>query len=284
VDFSDVAAFFDDSGVLDGYTGDSLFSGQMDLYGGAVRDSLTGFRRSVSADLIIESTRGVVSIEDRLFLAGRIISDYFQGGLIRQHLILHPCDGLFEAAPAANFLNSGSLDDFYGAEALLKEDNERAESSQLFNVVNIYSSTTEGVPRDYLLKSSSGIYFRVQNVERTTGGFQALVCSELGSGVLQPAVSYAALGAYDTATDSSSMSDPILIPGFLERYQTNYRYLSGDAAGFESGDKVLTVSTSDVAAPQTGDEATIASVLYQVLGFQEDELGSWELHTRKVAP
>lgn len=283
MDLAMAASYYDTLSVKDGYSSAHLFYGQMDLYGGGARDGVTSYRRALSAATISRPTRGVVLIgsSDR-FIAGRSIKDYFYGDPLREALLIHPSDGSFTAGTAAQFITSSvSLVTAYMAVSLNKEQKEESESSQYFNLVDVYCSTYETVPRDYLVKGPSGIYYRVQALGTTTAGFQVLTCTELGAGVLFSSVSYVGPGTYVPATDSSTTPAPIVISGILERYQSNYRYSLDEATKFEVGDKVLTVAASALTTPAVGAHVTVNSVVYDVLGYQTDGFSAWELHLRR---
>jgi len=282
MDLMTAASFYDTLPVKDGYAGTALFDGQMDLYDGGARDGVTSYRRSISAAVVTRPARGVVLAGSDRYIIGREIKDYFDGEVIRSNLIIHPSDGLFTTGTAAQFLTTSVLlVSCYAAVSLNKEQKEESESSQYFNLVDVYCSTTETVPRGYLVKGPSGIYYRVQSFGMTTAGFQVLTCAELGAGVLLSSVSYVGPGTYVPATDSSTTPAPITISGILERYQSNYRYLLNEAKKFEVGDKVLTVTVAALATPAVGAHVTAGGVVYDVLGYQSDGFSAWELHLRR---
>ena len=281
MELSTVAASFDRQPVYDAYTEVFLCFGQPDLYDASVRDSGTGWRRSISSASLELPARGVLMLCDEPFLTGRVVHDYFGGSIIRSHLLLHPSDGLFSTASAATFLSAATPTSFYGSKAWRKELKEESESSQYFNLYDVYLAPTESVSRDWIVKDPDDTYYRVQNIEKMTGELNTLVCTELGSAAFC-SVSYIARETYDATTDSSGAADPISITAFLERYQTNYRYMNRAAAKYEKGDKVLTVLVSDVATPQEEDTVELGTETYRVLELQPDGSDCWELHLRPV--
>lgn len=281
MDVRSAASFFDRQPVYDAYSGGLLFNGQPELYDGTVKDAAAGWRQSISAALVVAPPRRVVSINSAQFLLGRVVSDYFDGVTARQHAILHPCDGLFVRGTAAQFLLVSGTTEFYAAEAIRKEQKEESESSQFFNMVAIYASTTEHVHRDHLIRDFDGVYYRVQNIEHTTGEFKTLVCSELGDDALC-SVTYVVAGAYNVATDTTGASTPVSTNAIVERWQSNYRYRTKAAVKCEPGDKIVTLRASAIAAPVPGDHFTINGIPYQVLAVQSDGNSCWELHSRVI--
>lgn len=280
MDIFDAAAFYDETPVLDAYSGATLFSGQLDQYDAAIKDSLAGWRRTISTAAPVLPTRGAVSIFGEYYLTGRVITDGFKGTTIRKHVLLHPCPGLFSLAPAVTFLTTGSTPaTAYASAELRKEEKEEGVSSQLYSLVNIYLAPGETVARDYIAKGTDGIYYRVQNIEPQTGGLKTLVANELGS-LVKTTISYGTAGTYDSSTDTTGTTLIAGVGAFVERYQDNYRYTEPSAVKFTAGDKVVTVSATVIISPQAGDTTVLTDSVYNVVGYQSDGLGSWELHVR----
>jgi len=278
MDLYDVAAYFDDIPVLDGYSGSPLFICQMDQYDATNRDSMTGYRRTCSAPQINLPDRKVVDILGEKFICGRIIKDFFKGSVIRQHLLIHPADGLFLYGSARDFIDNAQLYSFYGARALRKEGKEEGESSQFFPLYNIYFGSTEYAQRDFLLKGPDDFYYRIQAFEIQTGNYNSVYVNEIGKDTLTT-VTYIVAGDYVIASDSRS-GHPTDITAFVERHQTNYRYLTWAAERFRAGDRVVTVSDADIVDPSNNDYVLIDGSSYQVLERQTDGLGCWELQVR----
>lgn len=282
MDIFGAATYFDGLSVLDAYSNAYLFTAQMDQYDATERDSMTGFRRSCSAGAVVLPARGVVSISSGVFLAGRTVKDYFQSSVIREHLLLHPSDGLFTKGAAKAFLEGYSLGltTFYGALALRKERKEEGESSQLFNLYNIYMAKVEACTRDQIVQSPNGGLFRVASVELQTGGYKTLFVAELEDGALLDVVYTPASGGYNPVTDTTVAGTAVLAPALLEKYQTNYRYMTAAAAKYLNGDMVLTLNTVNITTPAANDRVVANGVAYQVLEKQPDGSGCWELHIR----
>ena len=281
MDLQSSLSYFDDISVKDGYSSAHLFYGQVELYDSSEGDAVLDYRRSISAATVVEPARGVVLVGSERYIVGRTIGDYFDGSLVWESLIGHPADYLFTLGSAKAFIDSTASYTLYGAVATLKSAKEVGESSQVFGVSSFTCATAEtGIARDLLLKDSSGRFYRIQGITFGAGSFLTVLCSELGSDVFQSSVQYSVAGGYDYTTDSSSMSDPDIISAFVERYQDNYRFITGDDKNFEAGDKIITVSNSDVLTPVVNSEAVVSGETYRVIGFQSDDNGGWELHAR----
>jgi hypothetical protein len=282
MEMSAVATFFDTTPVFDAYAPNAeLFRGQPDLYDATERDSVTGWRRTVSARAVVLPSRKVVTLGGQQYIAGRVVKDFFEGAPIREHLLLHPTDGSFQMGPAASFLiavpNPGSA---YGALSWRKEQKEEGESSQFFNLYNLYLADTESATRDHIVKGPGGNYFRIQNVELTTGGLKTLVCSELGADVYRTATITALAGTFDPYAESSGTSAPILVPCFFERFQTNFRYQERAFLKFEPGDRVVTINSTGAPLPTPGLKVNVGGKNYKAVAHQSDGAGCYEIHVR----
>lgn len=281
MDIYDVAQFFDRLRVADAYSNVFLFDCQMDQYDVSERDSSTGWRRTCSAKEVETPARRVVTIDSQAYLVGRVEKDYLNEYVIREHMLLHPSDGLFILGSAKQFISSSSaLVSLHGARSLRKEQKEEGESSRLFSVYSVYVGLNEGVARDQIIKSPDGVYYRVQNVGIQTGQYKTVYAIELGGSALTEVTYIASSGEYDHVTDLSGAGTPVLIDAFFERYQANYHYMTWAAERFQNGDRVLTVSAEDAPAPLNNDRVQVAGDDYRVLSVQSDGSGCWELHIR----
>ena len=282
MDIIDAARYFDAVEARDAYDQTLLFVGQMDQYDSSERDSMTGWRRSCSAGEIVVPTRGVVAMGGTVYLTGRRTKDYFGEFVIREHLLLHPADGLFTMGASLSFIKSlpGDQTQFYGAVSLRKEQKEDGVSSQTFNVYNIYAALSENAERGMAVRGPDGVFYRIQNIETQTGRLRTFYASELGSAVLSTVGYTSTSGAYNPVTDSSGTADPIFISAFVERFQTNFHYLKWGAGRYRPGDLVVTVADSDVTSPAVNEVFTTGGRDYRILEVQPDDQGCWEIHVR----
>lgn len=281
MEFTAAASFFDNQPVLDAYTGATLFMAQPDLYDAAVRDAETGWRRTLSTAAAVFPARGCVQIANDRFVAGRSVRDYFQGEVVREHVLLHPTDQLIAAGFPAEFLAGGIIAvSFYAGLSWLKERKVETTTSETSTIYDVYCSVSETSVREgVILKTQDGNYLRVLGADLRSGGLMVLVTYELGADALRP-VSYTATGAYDPAADSSSASAPILIDAFVEDFQSNYRYKTSAATKYDRADKVVTVRMSDLPNPVPGDLLEDQGETFRLLERQADPGGCWELHVR----
>ena len=283
MDIFDAASYFDAMVATDAYDGSVLFTCQMDLYDNAERDSSTGWRRSCSAPAITLPARRVIAIDSDVFLVGRRVKDYFEALVIREHAVLHPSDGAYFIGSAKQFIKEDyDIPSFYGAKAYRSEQKESDQSSELFSTYNIYAALTESAVRDQIIRGPDNTYYRVLNKITQTGEYISLVVAELGASALTPVayVSSSGVSSYDPLTDTSGAEAPSYIDGIIERFQTNYRYMTWAAEKYQNGDMVLTVSATDVDSPQNNDRVVVNSVNYRVVSAQSDGSDCWELHIR----
>jgi len=286
MDMSVVASTFDNQPAYDAYSGTLLFTGQVAPYAGGLRDSVASWRQAISAQAITKPARGVITLGSEKFLTGRVVQDFFQGSIVRENLVLHPCDGLYLQGSAAAMVTStllAELTPFYSNAVWRKTDKDEAESSEFYNLCDLYLSVTEAAPvRDNMILSAAGILYRIRSVEAREGGFTAAVCSELGAHAIL-AATYTPNGVYSPALDALVACTPISTTVIIERVQSNYRFSTADAAAYEPSDRVVTVAVAAVTLPKASDTLTVGGVGYRVISVQKDEPGTcWELHCRRV--
>lgn len=286
MDLSVAASMFDDQPVYDKYTDELLFTGQPLNYDGSVRDSVASWRQSISAAAVTAPSRGVIALGRDTFITGRVIQDFFQGDVIRENVILHPCDDTYTKGAAVNFLTVPvpvEIVPFYGGVTWRKSSSDEKESPEFHNVCDIYFSDTESYPSpDELILAGNGILYRVRSIENREGGFIVAVCSELGTNSVVDA-SYVSKGAYNSATDSVLGGIPVDIKAIVELAKTNFKFVVAATAKYEPGDRIVTVRAVDVISPRPEDSVTASGVTYRVISVHLDEAGScWELHCRRV--
>jgi hypothetical protein len=227
---------------------------------------------------------GVVEFDGDQYLAGKVIKDFFQGECIRQHLVVHPCDGMYQGGSPDKFLTGISavgVEEFFASTAWRKYNKEENESSQMFSLVDVFCAEVVTVSQDQLVVGPEGMVYRVQAIDTREGGFKGIVASELGLDSITSAV-YTASGAYDSATDSLLDGPPLSITCLYERFQTNFRYVEASATKYRPGDRVITIRSADVAAPAAEDRIVVGGVTFRVLSHQLDDSGNcWELHVRR---
>jgi hypothetical protein len=209
-------------------------------------------------------------------MVGRIVRDYASGAVIREHALLHPCDGLFSIAAPLEFLKTTPAPvTFYGALAWEKNQREEAVSPRVYSQVEVYMAAYEAGSRGFLVKSPQGAYYRVQGETLSTGGLRRLACSELGASAVA-SVTYTPIGTYTPATDTFGTLTPVVVKTLTERYQVGYHYLARAATPYEVGDTVITVAKTAIVLPKPGD--TVPG--FRVIGVQDDGLSCWALHAR----
>ena len=281
MDLSVAAAFFDDQAVYDSYSAALLFYGQPDLYDSTERDSETGWRRSMS---VVPGTslpaRGCIKLDSDNFVIGRVIKDYFQGDPVREHLLLHPTDGLVSAALTSTFLAAGSPTEFHAAQSWLKARRPEESTSEAEPIYNIFCHTSESLLLGYLLKDARDVYHRVASLSIKSGLLQTATVYQLGSDALR-SIDYSIAGTtYDSATNAYLLGAASAIQAVVEDYRTNYLYLNNAAEKFERADKVVTVLKSAVPDPKTSDRFVDSSVTYRIIDRQADGSLAWAIHAR----
>jgi len=263
--------------VYDAYTGVLITNGQLDVYDFAVRDSVTGGRRTITIPSdIANPPRRVVKILDNWFLVGDTIDDAIHEFVLKKHWILHPVDSLGEYGTPAQVIAAAGTTQAYVGVSWRKTQKEETVSANIYNLYNLYCSTTE-TPEQGHIVLVAGVYYRIAGIERTTGGFKVAIGYDIGSGALTQ-VTYSTR-IYDRVLEQETLT-AVTVQAFVERYQTAYEYLHKEMPKFVAGDRVFTVSASDIPAATTGDYVDVGGTSYSILAVQDDGLGSWLLHGR----
>ena len=286
MDVHTAALMFDNQQVYDAYTGIALFKGQPDLYDSTERDSETGYRRTISTLNPTLPDRGVIQMEDEIFLVGRTIKDYFQGSVIREHLLLHPVDGLIRIGPSESFLVAGESGDpepteLYGGLSWVRDRKEELTTSRSYPVYHVFCHVSETLQPGWIVKDTRDIYHRIEAISFRTGGMQTALVYELGGSAIRT-VSYTAPGTvYVPETGSSVALPPIYLPAVVETFRSNYHYLTNAAEDFKRADLIYTVTKAFVTLPTIGAIIADSGRQYRVLSYREDG-GSWFLHARPI--
>ena len=281
MEISDAAAFFDDQPVLDAYSSVVLFDGQPDLFDATTQDSEAGWRRTLSAAAISIPARGCIKLGSEVFIAGRITKDYFDGAIIREHLLLHPADSLITSGTPDKFLGVAGSVDFYAGVSWLKAKKDVERTSEASAIYDVFCSPTEGISPGMILLTPEARYLRVFAADTRSGDLAVLAAYDLGADALR-SVSFVSAGTYDPVTDSSGAAAPILADAIVEFFQSNYQYNTNAATEFEISDRVVTVRQAVIVDPQPGDTLEDQSQTFRVLERQSDTDACWALHVRPV--
>lgn len=281
MDVATAATYFDSAEVLDAYSSAVLFTGQLDLYDAAERDSDTGWRRTVSAPTVVLPARGCVSVAGEVFVAGRVIKDHFQGEVHRQHLLLHPADGLFTYGTTGQMLAVSGTTDFYAGISWAKESRDAELTSETIPMFRVYYFEAEDVPSAALIKDAEGNYYRVASSSLQTGGLQRLTAFGLGPAAIHTAQYSATGGTYDPVADSSGAAGPIPVSVLKEPARTHYRYQTNAALDFAPADVLLSALTASLGGvPEPESTFDIEGITYRVLERWAAADGCTEMHAR----
>lgn len=281
MDLTVAAAFFDDQLVTDAYSGATAFYGQPDLYDLAERDSETGFRRSLSAQSPTVPSRGCVTFGGDTFIVGRTVKDFFQGGVVRTYLLLHPSDGLISYGSFVEFLASTTTSCHAGA-SWLKNRKFELLDSDLIPEFDFYVHTSETPVTGDLIKDVGGVYYRVQAAAKQTSKMLRLTAFTLGAAIPHSVSYVAATGTFNATTGLYGTAAPVSVTALIEPYRLHYKFTSADAEKYKTSDVVITVRAADIASPVPGDVFVDGSETYNFLEKQTDGYGSWEIHARSL--
>lgn len=282
MEFADAAGFFDNQPVLDAYSGAQAFLAQPDVYDASTRDAATGWRRTMSTQSAVLPTRGCVKIGDDFYIAGRRVSDFFQGVKVRDNILLHPADFLVSVGPAAGFLSTPQTGTAtYAGISWLKLRKDETLTSDLEAMYDVYFAAYETVTQGMLIKLPSGEYLRVAGIDLRPGGLNVVTAYHIGA-ALRTIPYTSSTGVYNPSTDAVGAAAPVNVAAVIEAYRTNYHFRNSAVEKFERADRIVTVKSTVIATPNPGDTLVDQSQTFRVLDRQSDGAGSWEIHVRPV--
>ncbi len=282
MNFSDATTFFDDTLVYEAYSGVFSFYGQMDLYDGSERDSTTSSRRSLSvaSDITIPASN-TVAIGGDSYLVGNEIKDFFHETTIRKHFILHPSNIQAQVRWPKALLDATTSTAIYAAKSWRKQSKDELQTSNVFQIYNLYFTADISLVVGQIVSDGVKLY-NIAGVGDTSAGYQLAMGYELDIGAHQT-VTYQASGAtYNPVTDSKGYSIPMTIQVLLDRFKVNYELNFPSSEKFKIGDKVITVSETDVAEPKVGDLVSDSFRTYRTVSVVSDYHGAWLLHAEPV--
>lgn len=276
---SRAASYFDRMVVSDGYSGVTLYKGQLGVYDDSTRDGLSVERRilSMAPDNVVPARR-VVSFEGDRWLVGDSHKDSFDGEAIRQKHICHQSNTLAFYRTSAQVLSAAAGTQAYAARYWLKDLKETEVSSGLFGFYQIFFSTSETVKPGHFINFEGRIY-RARGAYKSSGGFLVAESDELAEGCLTSATYNVRTIDPVTEVASSSTSTPLVLRVRFQDY--NFR-LSDKTPSFVPGDIEVLVRKASVTGAKVRDQITFSDGIWNVVDVQDDTFGCWLLHCRHV--
>lgn len=259
VKLTNAAKAFDHTVATDAYGTDTIKC-QFDLYDDARRDGMTVERRIISAapDQVLPARR-VVSVNGKQWILGDGAEDYFKGRTIRIKYVGHQASGLAALKTVEETLTGSAGHALYAATAWVKAAREIEISSELTNVLTLYTAAGEPVHANQIAILNGAVLW-LRKPYHTTAGLQACVADELDD-------------PWDTATLESRVYDPITddytgslatTPVLRMRWQEHFEYFTQAQDTFTRGDCVIWSLTAAMPL-KAGDLVTMSDGAWRVV-------------------
>lgn len=266
MDLHDVASFFDNDPVYDGYTGAFLFNVQAASFNDSTSDGATNRRRifSMAPDVVIP-TRRVLSLYGDRWLVGVGTPDGFGGSVIRQQFNAKRATDLVAVLTPAQALAAAVGTSAYVQKMYFKDVVNSITDSEYDAQWNVFISPTETAAKGTFLRDGSGRLYRVRNDYLPTEGLRVLQSDELDTDALQACV-------FDTGTKNPITEVVTAGTTALTCIQVDiskmYRFRHLSDGQIQPGDVALFIPTS--LTLKQGMRFTMAGARWQVMHFQAE--------------
>ena len=280
MEMADVARYFDQDPVFDGYTGVALFPCQMSSFDDSASDGSTNRRRVMSlAPEYSIPTRRCVSVYGEIWLVGDPTTDGFQQTAMRKNYAMRRSTGLMEIlTPGEAASGAAGAVSAHMHKLWFRDIQQPNTDSDLDTFWNISVAPGEPVAQGTFLRDAGGTLFRVRNCYLPIQGLTIAQSDELDTGS-RKALTITQLGTnYDPTTDSYPQ---VTVAGYgllLETTQLLHRSVAADPL-IAPGDRSLLIAKS-LATPTVNAKLTFDSQTWTVLNVQSEQ-DAWLLRVRR---
>jgi hypothetical protein len=271
---ADAATYFDRLTCADAYNPATTFKAQFNLYDDSTRDGVTVERRVIStAPSVAIPARRVIIVEAQPWLVGNVAPDYFDDAAIRYRYPVQRADGLATIKTIQQTLQGAPGTSAYAGVAWVKGAKEVDESSNIFDVLNAYFSSTETLS-EHMMFSLVGRWYLVRTVFGSSAGFLTAVVDELPEPVVE--TGSIAVRTYNPVSDSHTSTNTSLQVVRM-RWQSAFEYLSPASENYERGDMQAMILKA--VTPKVQDMLNLSDGAWRILAMN-DEGTYWSLHLR----
>jgi hypothetical protein len=235
----DVANAFNNAVCADGYTGQTLFSGQLALYDDNKRDSVVTERRVLSlAPSVAIPARRVIAAAGTRYVVGHGTPDDFRGSTIRVGYVLHEATFLSNVRTIAQVCLGQTGFTAYAGRAWVKDAVYSEHNSNEAPLYQLHYSSTETVLPNQLATFGNRLYV-VRSTNYGASGTLVALCEEIA----EPSVESVSFldGVYEPVQDVF-LGSSIPVTVVRMRWQSLFTYSSSMAPKFEPGDIQLGIA------------------------------------------
>jgi len=273
-EFIDIATWFDDTDLYDGYSNQYLFRGQFGTFDEAAIDGTTSKRRTLSLhpDLTIPPRR-VLTVIGGKWIVGDGTSDAFQNVTVRTTYWLKRVTDVGQALTPAQVCNSAAGVDLCLHRVFLQNTINTVTDAQYDQFYNVFMNLAEMPTKNSYIRIGSE-FLRVRESHRDINGMGLASCDSLDAVALVP-VTLANSGVYDPISDSYTGGTTVVDGIFFNLYKA-FEYSSQADAKMLAGDMSLVLAVE----LQVGQSLAIAGAGWRVQN-KVAELDGWKYHIRR---
>lgn len=261
MDFADVASYFDQDPVYDGYTGALLFYCHTTPHDDHTSSGATARRRTMTArDATTPPARRVVQIYEDRWLVADSNPDGFMGVKVRRSFGLKKATGLMSLLTPAEACAGAAGLALYTHREYYRDMQDARTQSEWDVLWNVFCAPGEPVGKGSFLRQGSTLY-RVRSVYPSIDELQIAEADEFDPDAAQSATFKT--GTLNLVTDKvdETLTTLPVIQGDSMKF---YRYRTEAEADNKPGDRVVFVAAASV-APQPGAQLTMLGATWRVL-------------------
>lgn len=276
MDFADVASFFDDDPVYDGYTNALLFRCHTTPHDDQTSSGATARRRTMTTEnATTPPARGVVKVYESYWLVSDSNPDSFRGELVRRSYSLKKSTGLMDLlTPGQATLSAAGTAIHTQKEYYRDQANARTESD--WDVMwNIFAALAEPIVKGSFFRQA-GVLYRVRNTYPSVDMFRIAETDQLDDDALQSAL-FTTAGVLNLRTDTldTTSQAATVIQTDTQKF---YEFRTQGESTQQPGDRTVFVAKS-VITPKVGGEFTMLGAQWRILAVVSEQ-DSWALHAR----
>lgn len=283
MDMANLASYFDNDALRDGYDDTYLFDAQFASYDGT--SIQTGFvrRRTLSAAMAcVPPSHSVVKSYGDRWVLGAWVVDGFHGEPIRKTTSAKLVTDYFAVlTPGQAASRTAATKNLYANVDHLKDTVNSPTDSDYDAQFEVHMSAQAGVVRGAILKSAQK-YLLVREGFVDADGFLKLVADSIGDNLSgswegNPEVAVATSGAWDPVTETAGVGQSTT--GLLLDFYKLYDYVTNADEYQRKGDRTLLLANSVTVAP--GDTLTISGRPWKIV-TKQPLLDAWQLHVSRM--
>ena len=277
------AATYFDKEIFTGVVETNItFKGQLRVFTDETSSGSSRGRRvlSIGPDITIPTDYLIEHTDGAQYIIGKHSEeDYWNNSTIRRKYTVSEVTDTASSGTVENALSDSFATTLYSIIYPLSTFSERIDASDKYHRVRIYFSASVQISRDTVVKSGTTYFQTITNTLIDPAGFSFVDANVLENPRIT--ADYISIGTdYNAASDSYTPAVATGVTIFKVPAITDYDYEGLDAEKIKSGDLMISVLKSEVAAVKSGDTFDIGIITYSVVHII-DHTTYWSLLCRK---